>query len=182
MQTETARLSLRPFTADDLDDLVGLFGDPDVMLHIGKGVRSRAETKESLDRTMGYWSRLGLGMWAVHEKDTGRFVGRCGLQPLADSGDVELGYAYHRAFWGRGLATEGSVAALRFGFETLALPRIVAIARPENTASWRVMEKLGMTREQTGPSPYDRSVVVWYGLSRADYEKQPKSFPSGRRP
>ena len=171
MQTETDRLRLRPFTTADLDDLVRLFGDPDVMRYIGKGVRSAEETEASLKRTIDYWSQRGFGMWAVHEKDSGRFVGRCGLQPLADTEDVELGYAYHRAFWGLGLATEASVAALRFGFETLALPRVVAIARPENVASWHVMKKLGMTHERTAPSPYEGTEVVWYGLSRADYER-----------
>jgi RimJ/RimL family protein N-acetyltransferase len=170
MQTETARLSLRPLARGDFENLCRLYADPDVMRYIGKGVRSAEETEQGLQRMMGHWSRLGYGMWAVHEKATGAFVGRCGLHPLADTGEIELGYTFHRAFWGRGLATEASAAALRFGFETHALPRIVAIARPANVASWRVMEKLGMTFERQGPSPYEGSEVVWYALSRADYK------------
>ncbi len=166
MQTETARLRLRPFTPTDFDDLYGLYSDPEVMRYIGHGVRTREETEQGLARMVGHWSRVGPGMWAVHEKGSGLFVGRCGLQPLLDTSEVELGYTLHRAFWGRGYATEGSRAALRFGFETVGLTRIVAIARPENTGSRRVMEKVGMTYERTGPSPYGLHEVVWYGLAR----------------
>jgi ribosomal-protein-alanine N-acetyltransferase len=110
-------------------------------------------------------------MWAVHTKDDGRFVGRCGLQPMFDSREVELGYTFHREFWGQGLATEGSLAAIQHGFDNAGLSRIVAIARPENRASWRVMEKIGMTYERTAPSPYDRIDVVWYGISREGYRQ-----------
>ena len=169
MQTETARLRLRPFTADDLDDLVQLYADAEVMRYIGKGVRSREETRVSLDRTIGYWRDRGFGMWAVHEKESGGFVGRCGLQPLADTVVVELGYSHHRKFWGRGLATEASLAAIRFAFTTLELPRVVGIVRPQNRASCHVLEKVGMKIERTGPSPYDGSEVVWYVLSRSNY-------------
>jgi ribosomal-protein-alanine N-acetyltransferase len=172
METETARLRLRPFAADDLDELDRLFSDREVMRYIGNGWFSREETAKLLDGMIGHWSRLGLGMWAMHDKKSGRFVGRCGIKPLADLPEIELGYTLHREFWGRGLATEASVAALRHGFETAKLSRIVAIARTENGASRRVMEKVGMTYERTGPSPYGPHEVAWYGLSRADYDRQ----------
>ena len=145
MRIETPPLLLRPFAPADLDELLRLYSDPEVMRFIGKGVRSREETEAGLTRMAGQWPQLGFGMWALHEKETGKFVGRCGLQPLSDTGQVEVGYALHREFWGRGLTTEAATVALRFGFETIGLPRIVAIARAENVASRRVMEKLGMT-------------------------------------
>ena len=178
MQTETARLRLRPFARGDFGDLCQLYSDPDVMRYAG-GVHSAEDTEQRLQRMMGHWSQFGYGMWAVHDKDSGAFVGRCGLQHLADTGEIELGYTFHRRFWGRGLATEASVAALRFGFHAHVLQRIVAIARPENVASWRVMEKLGMKFERQGPSPYGGSEVVWYALSRTDYEGQPESVRLG---
>jgi ribosomal-protein-alanine N-acetyltransferase len=172
METETARLRLRPFEPGDFEELFRLYSDPDVMRFIGQGVRTREEAEQGLARGIGHWRDRGFGMWAVHDKATGKFVGRCGIQPLQDTGEIELGYALHQEFWGRGLATEASVVALRFGFETIALSRIVAIARPENTGSRHVMEKLGMTYEKTTPSPYGLHDVVWYGLSRPDYERQ----------
>jgi ribosomal-protein-alanine N-acetyltransferase len=171
VQTETPRLRLRPFTPADFDELYGLYSDPEVMRYIGHGVRTREETEQGMARTAGHWSNAGLGMWAVYEKDTGKFVGRCGLQPLSDTPEIELGYALRREFWGKGYATEGSLAALRFGFETARLGRIVAIARPENGGSRRVMEKVGMTYEKTGPSPYGVGEVVWYGLSRERFRE-----------
>jgi ribosomal-protein-alanine N-acetyltransferase len=178
LQTETPRLRLRPFAAGDLDDLCGLFGDPEVMRYVGNGVRTREETEASLARMAGHWPRLGFGMWALHDKETGRFVGRCGLQPLADTPEVELGYTLHRAFWGRGLAAEASAAALRHGFETVGLPRVVAIALPENAASRRVMEKAGLAFERTAADPYGPREVVWYALSRADYARVPRPAAS----
>jgi ribosomal-protein-alanine N-acetyltransferase len=171
MQTETPRLRLRPFTAGDFDDLFALFTDPEVMRFVGNGVRTREETETSLARMAGQWPRHGFGMWALHEKDTGRFVGRCGLQPLPGTPEIELGYTLHRAFWGRGFATEAAAASVRHGFEAAGLSRIVAIARAENAASRRVMEKVGLTFERTGPDPYGSGDVVWYGLSRAGFDR-----------
>jgi ribosomal-protein-alanine N-acetyltransferase len=172
METETARLRLRPFVPGDFEELFRLYSDPEVMRYIGQGVRTPEETEQGLNRGLGHWRDRGFGMWAAYDKASGKFVGRCGIQPLHDTGQVELGYALHQEFWGRGLATEASLAALRFGFHTIGLERIVAIARPENMASRHVMEKVGMTYERTGPSPYGLHDVVWYGLSRPDYERQ----------
>ncbi len=179
MRIETARLRLRPFVPEDFDDLFRLYSDPEVMRYVGKGVRTREETEASLAKIMGHWSQLGFGLWAAHDKQSGSFVGRCGLQPLADTGEVELGYAFHREFWGRGLATEGSAAAVRFGFETLKLSRIVAIAVPHNCASRRVMEKVGMKFERTGPDPYGPSEVVWYSMTRLAFDAAGKASTSG---
>src|SRR5271166_3840630 len=104
MQTETPRLLLRPFTPGDFDALYELYSDPEVMRYIGNGVKTREETAERLARMIGHWPKHGLGMWALHEKATGRFIGRCGLCPLADTTEIEVGYTLHREFWGRGLA------------------------------------------------------------------------------
>jgi ribosomal-protein-alanine N-acetyltransferase len=177
METETARLFLRPFTSQDLDTLCQLYSDPDVMRYIGKGVRNRDESEQSLSKMIAHWQSHGLGMWAAFHKPDGRFVGRCGLTPLADTEQIELGYTFHRDFWGQGLATEAARRSLQHGFETLGLSRIVAIARPANVASWRVMEKVGMTRERIGVSPYDDTEVVWYALARADHQRRRKQFP-----
>jgi ribosomal-protein-alanine N-acetyltransferase len=178
MEIDTARLHLRPFVPGDFEDLFRLYSDPDVMRFIGQGVRSREETEQGLARGIGHWRDRGFGMWAAFDRASGRFVGRCGIQPLLDTGEVEVGYALHREFWGRGLATEGSLAALRFGFQTIGLSRIVAIARPENAGSRRVLEKAGLTYEKTGPSPYGLHDVVWYGLSRSEYDRQHDGSPA----
>jgi RimJ/RimL family protein N-acetyltransferase len=183
MQTETSRLTLRPFTPGDIDDLGSLYSDPIAMRFLGNGTpKTRAETEERLARMIGHWAQHGLGMWALHDKETGRFVGRCGLQPLADTAEIELGYVLHREYWGRGLATEASMAAVRFGFETIQLSRIVAIVLPENLGSRRVIEKSGLKFERIGPNPYGPRDVAWYGLSRTEYVKSSSLPVRGAQP
>src|SRR5262249_31445154 len=147
----TARLELRPITADDLDDLAALYADPDVMRFIGSGLpRSREEAVGRLQAQLDHWRRHGFGFFLMRRggepgaSATGGFVGRCGLQYLGDTGAVELGYTLARPFWGQGYATEASRACVSYAFGVLGLPRVVAIARPANAASRRVMAKLGM--------------------------------------
>jgi ribosomal-protein-alanine N-acetyltransferase len=147
MILETERLVLRPFTQDDEDVLFALYTDPEVMRFLG-GVRTREQTRQRLAAVVAHWREYGYGIWALVEKGAGGFVGRCGLGHLHEEvGEPELAYTLGRDHWGKGLATEAAVRAVRFGFEVLRLPRVVAYARPDNAASRRVMEKLGMTFE-----------------------------------
>jgi ribosomal-protein-alanine N-acetyltransferase len=83
-------------------------------------------------------------MWKLLEPDTSQMIGFCGLQPLANTPDIEIGWWLAPSHWGCGLATEAARAFLRDGFERVGLQRIVAVAHPDNRASRRVMEKLGM--------------------------------------
>jgi ribosomal-protein-alanine N-acetyltransferase len=103
-------------------------------------------------------------MSAVVERASGRVIGACGLQLLEDGPEVELGYRLGRASRGHGYATEAARVWLEYGFETLGLDRIVAVAWPENTASWRVMEKCGM--RLVGPGHHYGHETVLYELTR----------------
>jgi ribosomal-protein-alanine N-acetyltransferase len=148
---ETERLLMRPVSDDDLEDVVALYGDPDVMRYIGvRGALTREQTWERVAFMVDHWRRHGFGMWALRLKDGGAFVGRCGLRYMDNSTEIELGYTLARAYWGRGLATEASRAVVRYFFRVLKLPRLVAIADPANTASVNVMKKLGMVFERVG--------------------------------
>ena len=103
-------------------------------------------------------------LWKVLPKDGSPLVGFCGLQPLPDSPDIEIGWWLARACWGRGLATEAARVALSDGFERAGLARIVSIAQPANTASVRIMRKLGMQFERVAES---RGIpVVLYAIER----------------
>ncbi|MFQ3615514.1 MAG: GNAT family N-acetyltransferase [Cyanobacteriota bacterium] len=166
-ERETQRLYLQPFQPDDLDALAALYAKPDVMRYVGHGVRTREETQTGLHRMMAHWQAHGFGMWKLIEKGTGAFVGRAGLIYLDSTPEIEVGYALDRPFWGRGLATEAARASLQFGFDTLELERIVAIARPENRASQRVMQKLGMTYEKD--AFYYNCEVVYWAIARRDF-------------
>jgi len=81
-----------------------------------------------------------------------------------------VGWTLERSTWGRGLATEGGAAALRFGFKTKGMQRIISIAHRENVASQRVMEKLGLKRE--GATDWRDQPVVWFTISREDWRRR----------
>jgi RimJ/RimL family protein N-acetyltransferase len=141
---ETPRLFLRPICLEDLDHLYRLNADPEVMRHIGKGVRDRQETQEHLERLVDHWAKHGFGLWTMILRDSGLPAGRCGLQHYDGTSEIELSFALAPEFWGRGLAVEAGQAALGHGFSVLGLERIIATARKANTRSRRVLEKLGM--------------------------------------
>lgn len=148
---ETERLRLRRLTMDDLDDLAAIYRDPEVRRFFPEGVLSRAETREELQWIVeAYHREYGFGLWATILKETGEFIGRCGLLPWTIEGraEVEVAYLLARAHWGRGLATEAARAILAHGFETLPVARLICLIDADNAASIRVAEKLGMTFER----------------------------------
>ena len=107
----------------------------------------------------------------VEERASGNFIGRIGLMRHDDwpgQDKTEVSWVLDRSCWGRGLATEGARASLRYGFEELGLERIISIIRPENAASRRVAEKAGMTCQ--GEVRWRGRDVVWYARDRSDRE------------
>jgi RimJ/RimL family protein N-acetyltransferase len=94
--------------------------------------------------------RFGYGFWAVEVRDDGRFVGFAGLDQVDDGlpvSGVEAGWRLARSAWGHGYATEAAHAVLRYGFETVGLPEILAITTATNVRSQAVMRRLGMTTD-----------------------------------
>lgn len=107
-------------------------------------------------------------MWAVVHKDSGKMIGRCGLGFLDNTPEVELGYVLDKSYWHMGLATEASLATLKYGFLKVQLDQIVAIALPENIASRRVIEKVGMKYQKH--AHYYGLNVVYYTLSQSEWQ------------
>ncbi|MEV5544330.1 GNAT family N-acetyltransferase [Saccharopolyspora shandongensis] len=181
---ETERLVLREFGLDDVDDVFALNSDAEVMRYINGGAPvTRAETAdEVLPSYLGYYQQFGgLGKWAAVEKATGRFVGMLMLHPAPDGplDDVELGYRFHRAAWGEGYATEGSLALLRNAFTDLGVRRVFAQAMVVNRGSWRVMEKVGLRYVRTftydwpeGPIEGAEHGDVEYAVTREEWLAQ----------
>lgn len=121
-------------------------------------------SREFVERQMALCGQRGFCLWKLTPREGGPLMGFCGLQPLPETEEIEIGWWLARAWWGRGLATEAARVALRDGFMRVGLKRIVAIAQPANTASVRIMEKLGMrfeTMTQAGGIP-----VVLYAVER----------------
>lgn len=173
-EVETARLRLRPFRDEDFEQFATFRSDAAIMKYIGtSGPQSRERTVLWLHNNVLRWQQHELGMWAVVEKSSGAFAGWCGLGMLDGTPEVEVGYGLAQEFWGQGIATEAARASLRYGFEERRLERIVAVAMPDNLASRRVMEKLGMRYERD--ARYYNADVVYYAITRAEF--QPGSAP-----
>ncbi|MCA9696355.1 MAG: GNAT family N-acetyltransferase [Myxococcales bacterium] len=146
---ETARLRLRRCTWDDLDHLVALDSDPEVMRYITGGVTTPRElyVEEVLPRWMGAEEHAGCGYWPAEDRQSGEFLGWFHLRPdRIEPEYLEIGYRLARAHWGRGLATEGSLALVERAFIDLGAEQVSARALLGNRASQRVMEKCGLRR------------------------------------
>jgi RimJ/RimL family protein N-acetyltransferase len=163
---ETARLKLRRFRPDDLDALATLFTDPDVMRYVADGKPVDRETAETaIASIIAHWERHGFGRWAVEDRETGEFVGYGGLRSLL--GTPEAVYHLAKRHWGKGFATELGRASLHFGFADRGFERIVAIAKPPNSASIHVMQKLGMCFEMQ--TSYYGIEVVQYAITADEF-------------
>ncbi|MDQ4098054.1 MAG: GNAT family N-acetyltransferase [Actinomycetota bacterium] len=154
---ETERLLLRPWNPRDIDALASVFGHRAVWEFPFGRAFTREETERFLERQVQHWERHGFGLWAAELKAEGTLIGFVGLAvPTwlpAVLPAVEVGWRLQPDQWGRGLATEGGRASLRHGFDTLRLDRIISIFMPDNVASGRVMDKLGMRTFTTTEDP-----------------------------
>ena len=143
----TERLRLRRFQAGDAEAFAAINADPLVVRYLG-GKIDRAASDALLCRIMGEWDEHGFGLWAAKLRDGGRMVGFVGLAIPgflpAVLPAVEVGWRLASDVWGRGLATEGGRAGIEWGFGGLGLDRVISIIDPDNVASVRVAEKLGM--------------------------------------
>lgn len=159
---QTARLRLEPWAPAHLDGLSAMSGDPRVM-HYLAGVQTRDETAAAIDRQVGKWAEHGFGWWCFLEQATGELVGAGCIQHLAGKieSPLEIGWRLRSDRWGRGFATEAARAMGSFAFDHLGIPILLAVAIPENTASRRVMERLGMRF---------RGIEPWYDTNTATYE------------
>jgi RimJ/RimL family protein N-acetyltransferase len=148
---ETERLALRRLTADDAAFVRELVNEPSWIRFIGdRGVRTLDDARAYLEKgPIAMYGRFGFGLWAVDLKETGEAAGLCGLIKRDALDDVDIGFAFLPRFWHRGYALESARAVLAYGREALELDRIVAITSPENAASIRLLEKIGLRFEQT---------------------------------
>jgi RimJ/RimL family protein N-acetyltransferase len=164
---ETDRLRLRPWREEDGMELQRLFSDPAV-----RGGRTFPPERIGAitEGSLRQWRVNGFGPWAALDKATGGWIGRIGLDQLDDWPEVdkiEVGFELHQAWWGRGLATEGALAALRFGFEQHGLDRIISVTAAAHGAARRVMEKAGLTCRGTRYWMNPDVPIVWYALDRS---------------
>ncbi len=153
MQRTTERLILRAPTADDLDSLFAIYGDPQTHQFNPFGPLTRIEQAQALlDGWIAHWQSEGYGQWAITIRDhPDQVIGFGGIDArrYQDVLRLNLGYRFGVQAWGRGYATELSQAALDFAFGELQVAEVFAVVRPQHHASIRVLEKAGMQRIDT---------------------------------
>jgi len=161
-QLQTKRLNLRQFTLDDLTIMYQLGTDPDIIKYVDTPCKDVEEAKQRLEQgPLADYKKHGYGRFAVELKQSGKVIGFCGIKYLPEINLPELGYRYLKEYWGMGIGTEAAKACVEFAREDLRIEKLVALIDPENTASIRVAEKLGMSR---GP------LVHAFGSEEFQYE------------
>ena len=148
---ETARLTLRPFTPGDFDDLCAYQSRPDVARYLHWEARDRAQVREALTRQCDETNLTDEGDWltfAVVWREAGKVIGEAGLKLISrENRQGEIGFVFHPDYHGRGLATEAAESMLSLGFDTIRWHRITGSCDARNHRSSRLMERIGMRQE-----------------------------------
>ncbi len=171
-ELQTPRLLLRQWRDSDVEPLAEIYADPEVERQL---VPTTLEaTREQVARAQSLWAAGTPMWWAVDELATGRLVGRIGISVATawelEPSPFEVGWTLARDVWGRGYATEGATVSLRAAFEHLDTDHVISFTRPTNTASRRVMEKLGLSYR--GDATYKSIPHVWYSVTRDEWADQ----------
>jgi RimJ/RimL family protein N-acetyltransferase len=147
IEFETQRLAFRVWRAEHRPAFAAMNADAEVMRHF-PALQTEAQSNASVDAWLEHFAQRRFGNWAVERLDTGAFIGFIGLnvprRVLPFSPCVEVGWRLQRSAWGQGFATEGALACLRVGFETLGQDRIVSFTALGNTRSIAVMQRIGL--------------------------------------
>jgi len=147
----TERLVLRRWQDSDREPFARMNADPRVMEFFPTAL-SRAESDAMVERIEAHFAEYGFGLWATELKDSKEFIGYIGLAvprfEAAFTPCVEIGWRLATEHWGGGLATEGARAVVECAFGVLGLQELVSFTTGANLRSRRVMEKLGMIRNQ----------------------------------
>jgi RimJ/RimL family protein N-acetyltransferase len=152
---ETPRLRLRYLTLQDAAFILELLNDPEFIRNIGdRGVRTLEAARSYIQSgaVTGYHNG-GLGLFLVELKQNATPIGVCGLLKRDYLPDVDVGFALHEGFRGQGYAFEAAEAVMRRGREVLGYGKIVAITSPDNHASIKLLQRLGLVYERTLRAP-----------------------------
>jgi RimJ/RimL family protein N-acetyltransferase len=172
---QTTRLHLRPIAPDDAPAIHAYMSDPIVTAFLPEGIFDEAAARNFAQKQSGE----DATEVAVIEKASGQLIGHMPFHLWFSPETYEIGWAFSRAAQGKGYATEAAGALMTYAFETLKAHRVIATCQPENPASWRVAEKLGLRREAHFRSALLQPSGEWwdeyfYALLAEEYE--------GRRP
>lgn len=179
---ETKRLIIKPYCMEDIDDLYKVYSDEKVMAYIPEGVMSYEGVKDLIKWMVEFCYEkntpeniIKFGA-SVVDKEKKKVVGWCGLGSLdCKPEDVEIFYGLSSEYWGQGLGTEAAMAMLHYGIDIIGLKRVIAVVKPDNIASKKVIEKLGMKFKgnlkinDPDYSGYDGE--LYYAITKDEYNK-----------
>jgi RimJ/RimL family protein N-acetyltransferase len=168
---------LRPFTLEDVDAHGRIFSDRLVTRFLPRGPYPADKAHDIALRTVSYfiehWEQYDFGVWAVLDKASGTLIGQCGLNTLEESSEVEVLYLFDRSYWGHGLATEAAQLAVNVGFDHVGLQRIVGLTHPDNIASQRVLQNVGLRYQKR--ARFFGIDVFYFAVDRAERTATPQS-------
>lgn len=168
LEIETERLKLRPFRMDDIDAIHEIWTDAGVRKYLWDDqVISREETSSIIEQSLEYFRAKDFGLWAVLPRAQESIIGFCGYWFFHEPPQLELLYGIITDQWGKGFAPEAAAAMLRLGFEEFGFPEVVASTDTPNTASVRVMKKLGMGFLKRQDS--EGLDTIYYSIKREDF-------------
>lgn len=175
---ESERLIMRDVVESDVESMFELDSDPRVHKYLGNNpIKTKDKAAEIIQFIQQQYRDLGIGRFATIEKSTGNFIGWSGLklnigekEALNDKTDFyDIGFRFIPRYWGKGYATESSVAVLDFGFNKLNLKTICGAAEKGNLASNKVLQKIGL--KFINEFTYENVACNWYTLNKDDYAK-----------
>ena len=177
---ETERLVLCPLSEADLDALHRNSNEPLVRLYLWDDEPvSMEQIKGIFSQSVREFAEKGLGLFGLRLRGEAELLGLCGFRSLENTDDIELTYQLSHECWERGFATEAARACLHYAFEEVGLERVVAGIEPQNVASIKVIEKLGM--RYAGEMVQNQPETPYFTLSRKDYRGPTKASPEKPR-
>jgi len=173
---ETERLILRDLLDSDVEGIFALDSDPKVHQYLGNNpIKTMKQAEDSINFIKQQYEELGIGRFAAIEKSSGEFIGWSGLklntgekEVLNDRQDfIDIGYRFIPKFWGKGYATESSIATLQYGFETMKYDTICGAADVDNIGSNKVLQKIGL--QFVNEFLFEETRCNWYELKKENY-------------
>lgn len=171
---ETKRLILREYTVDDFDALYALLSDPVTMQHYPKPYDEKG-TRRWLSWSLDNYEKYGFGLWAIERKETGEFIGDCGItmQPIDGETLPEIGYHIHRDHWRQGYGKEAAAAVRDWFFQNTVFDTVYSYMTTSNVASYSTAASVGMTRIKQYTDTNGEELYV-YALTREAWERMVK--------
>ena len=169
---ETERLLLREYTPDDFDALYEIMSDPETMAHY-PAPYDEARTRRWIEWNLENYAKYGFGLWAVVLKETGEFIGDCGLTLQNIDGEMlpEIGYHIHKKYWRRGFAKEAARAVRDWVFTNTEYDVVYSYMKYTNEGSWRTAMANGMKKVKEYPDPKN-TISYAFAITRNEWKKQ----------